>query len=91
MEMHTKESLLYTHGIENLDGSPARSAGGSLTRFLRRLWERHISECRIRRQISHLQNCDDRMLHDIGISRWEIEAIVRGGRSAAQGVERRSK
>ena len=83
MEMHTRESLLRAHGIESLPNSSFRPIGGGLTRFLRRLWDQHKKERLIRRQIWELQRSDDWVLRDIGISRWEIEAIVRGDRSAA--------
>ena len=87
MEMHTRESMMRTHGIE----SPPYSYFGPirrwLTQFLRGLWEQHRRASLIRRQAWKLQRSDDRILRDIGISRWEIETVVRGGRSAAGGNE----
>lgn len=87
MEMHTQDSLLRVHGIDSSTSSSPRSIGRWLTRLLTRLLERHRKEAQIRRQISELRWSDDRLLRDIGISRWEIEAIVRGGRSAVRGDE----
>lgn len=75
MGMSMEESLLRVLS--------ARSAGDWLTRPLRALWERCRMERKIRRQIQELRRCDERILRDIGIRRWEIEAVVRGSGSPA--------
>ncbi len=62
----------------------ARSAGrgfdqppaGTLARSCTELVHRHL----VRRAIRELHLFDDRMLKDIGISRSEIESVVRHGR-----------
>ncbi len=44
-----------------------------------------IRELRVRRAIRDMQDLDDGMLHDVGLSRGEIEEAVRNGRSFWQG------
>lgn len=87
MEMYAKESLLRLHGIGSAESSSAASVRGWQGRLLHRLWKGHQTERKIRRQIRELQRCDDRTLRDIGISRWEIEALLRRSVSAARGDE----
>jgi uncharacterized protein YjiS (DUF1127 family) len=48
--------------------------------LFRRLVARWLSRQRLRRDQTWLQRQPDYMLRDIGISRGEIETIVRGGR-----------
>ena len=76
MEMHTARSLHSMHGID------ARSRGQS--RWLRRLLgtlsrvrSALHAELRARRDAAELASMDDRMLRDIGISRCEIDTVVR--------------
>jgi uncharacterized protein YjiS (DUF1127 family) len=78
MEMHSRQSLSDVHGVSSRD--QAR---------LRRLWIVGMlalvsraklalkSELKARRAATELARMDDRMLRDIGISRSEIERVVR--------------
>lgn len=75
MEMHTRESLLRTHGITCPDNPPAKP----IRNWLTRLWRSHREERRIRRQIDTLDQCSDWIQRDIGIARGEIAYIVRHG------------
>ena len=44
-------------------------------------------EIRMRRDLAMLQSLDDAMLHDIGLSRGEVEHVVRHGRPLAPWAE----
>ena len=78
MEMHSRQSLYAVHGFEVrtseqlLHRWTARIAAG-LTKM--RLALRR--EMRARRAAAELASMNDRMLRDIGISRDEIEGVVR--------------
>lgn len=58
-------------------GSRSRTAAG-LARFARAVGTAIVREYRARREISYLMEQDDRTLHDLGISRSEVERAVRG-------------
>lgn len=58
-------------------GSRSRAAAG-LARFVRAVGKAIVREYRTRREISFLMEQDDRTLHDLGISRSEVERAVRG-------------
>jgi uncharacterized protein YjiS (DUF1127 family) len=58
----------------------AESWTAALTKAVRRVLSRLGRERRIRSDIGALITFDDRMLKDIGISRSEIEYVVRYGR-----------
>lgn len=55
-----------------------RLAAAGLARFARAVYAAIIREYRTRREISFLMEQDDRTLHDLGISRSEVERAVRG-------------
>jgi uncharacterized protein YjiS (DUF1127 family) len=85
MEMHTAGSLQSVHGIAL---APARSGAGSIRQFALSVaarvstaanatvaaWFRSLRE---QRAIDQLQQMDDRMLADIGMTRGEIPHAVR--------------
>lgn len=78
MEMHSQWSLFEIHGINaseegrlGLLGSKGRFA--LLTRL--KMWFR--AGVQARRAVRELASLDDRMLRDIGISRCDIQRVVR--------------
>jgi uncharacterized protein YjiS (DUF1127 family) len=85
MEMHTAGSLQRVHGIAL---APARSGAGSIHQFALNVaarvstaanatvaaWFRSLRE---QKAIDQLQQMDDRMLADIGMTRGEIPHAVR--------------
>ena len=80
MEMHTAQSLYEVHGIAL---QYKRSSPGLIRRigaFVRSLASDIQRRHRLRKDLKHLQSMSDRMLDDIGISRSEIEWVVRFGR-----------
>jgi uncharacterized protein YjiS (DUF1127 family) len=76
MQMHTAQSLLRTHGIAR----PARETplvAGLIARL--RAFAEYLGDLRrAARDAAILREMDDRMLHDIGITRSQIDAAVRG-------------
>jgi uncharacterized protein YjiS (DUF1127 family) len=58
-------------------GSGRRATAG-LARFALAVGTAIVREYRARREISFLMEQDDRTLHDLGISRSEVERAVRG-------------
>jgi uncharacterized protein YjiS (DUF1127 family) len=80
MATHTAQSLHEVHGIAL---QYKRSTPGLFTRigdFVRSLASDIQRRHRLRGDLKHLQSMSDRMLDDIGISRGEIERVVRSGR-----------
>jgi uncharacterized protein YjiS (DUF1127 family) len=65
--------------------SPSGEGGlAGLVRAVRREW-------RIRRDVAYLASVEDRMLHDIGMQRGEVERYVRSGRALDRTNQRRRK
>ncbi|MGE0119438.1 MAG: DUF1127 domain-containing protein [Dongiaceae bacterium] len=58
----------------------AESWRAVLMKSIGRRFARIISNRRMRRDIDLLRALDDRMLTDIGLSRWDVEYAVRHGR-----------
>jgi uncharacterized protein YjiS (DUF1127 family) len=82
MQMHTAQSLLDVHGLA--DAGPRQQPGSGLFSTLRSLatslGAKVVAWQRYHRDIAELQRMDDRMLRDIGLTRFEIESAVRFGR-----------
>src|SRR6516164_6505108 len=83
MEMHSRQSLNEIHGIS---APPRRqSRWRSLTRLgiarvravLKVIMEAIDAELAARHAIIELTSMDDRMLRDLGITRYEIESLKR--------------
>jgi len=83
MEMHSQQALNETHGIS---APPRRQPRwGSLTRLsiarilavLKRITKAIDAELAARHAIIELASMDDRMLRDLGITRGEIESLIR--------------
>ena len=83
MEMHLQRSLYEIHGIS---GPPrrqsrwsriARRAINRLLAALKRMKAAIQAELAARRAIEELAGMNDHMLHDLGITRGEIESVVR--------------
>lgn len=78
---------MYKFAIENnsrdveRDRSPAE---WSLTRPLGSLVRWLINEWQVQRTIKQLRTFDDHMLKDIGLTRLEIDRVVRYGRSRGE-------
>jgi uncharacterized protein YjiS (DUF1127 family) len=66
----------------SLGGEAARAAAASLFA----IGSRVVRELRLRRAIRAMQDLDDAMLHDVGLTRDEIEGAVRHGRYARCGL-----
>lgn len=62
----------------------ASSVGAKVGALASRLWEAYSQSCARRVARCELQSLDDRMLKDIGISRGEIEYVVRGHQTDRQ-------
>jgi uncharacterized protein YjiS (DUF1127 family) len=63
-----------------IDGLGAVSWRDLLVNSIRRRFGRLESELRLRRDLDDLMSLDDRILADIGLSRGEIDYVVRHGR-----------
>jgi uncharacterized protein YjiS (DUF1127 family) len=83
MEMHSRQSLNEIHGISVLPRrrprwrSLARFATARILAILKRIAKAIDAELAARRAIAELAGMDDRMLRDLGITRGEIESLVR--------------
>ena len=78
MEMHTTQSLYNVHGITSRPRR--RTHSHVLARLLAIALKLELTlraELRARRAATELRQMDDRMLHDIGIVRSEIDDVVR--------------
>jgi uncharacterized protein YjiS (DUF1127 family) len=83
MEMHSRQSLNEIHGIS--DPPRRQPRWGSLMRLiiaragavLKRIKEVIDAELAARRAVAELISMDDRMLRDLGITRGEIQNLVR--------------
>jgi uncharacterized protein YjiS (DUF1127 family) len=53
---------------------------GVVALMARRAWGAALAELAARRAVRDLQAMDAHLLHDLGIGRGEIVAVVRGGR-----------
>jgi uncharacterized protein YjiS (DUF1127 family) len=61
-----------------------RQAHAARTRAVGRMllgWARYIRYRRRRRELAELALMDDRMLRDVGVNRFDIDAAIRSGRS----------
>ena len=90
MEMHSQQSLYAIHRIdvrtsEQLFQRWTARISATLSKV--KLALQH--EMQARRAAAELASMDDRMLRDIGVSRHEIESVVRY--SARRGFTRRHK
>ena len=85
MEMHSQRSLYEVHGISirTRTRSFSRWMAGAFAVVLK-LKSALEAELRARRAATELASMDDHMLRDIGISRGEIEFMVRRSRPPAQ-------
>ena len=93
MMMHSAQFFRRKHGIN----AEARLQSRWLMRIFETLAKARSavqSELRARRDAAELASMDDRMLRDIGISRSEIDSLVRwpvaGARGAHLGWQRHS-
>jgi uncharacterized protein YjiS (DUF1127 family) len=78
MEMHTSESLYAIHGIINQPRSGTRPRWIQSLLAMCSLTRRALQrELEIRRAVAELESLNDRLLNDIGISRHDIECVVR--------------
>ena len=78
MEMHSPQSLYAVQGISTRRRTRSQSRWiRPLFAMLSRLTSAFKAELRARRAAAELAAKDDRMLHDIGIGRSEIEGAVR--------------
>jgi uncharacterized protein YjiS (DUF1127 family) len=86
MEMHSRESLYEIHGLSperrrRRSRLTARVVARSLARriaaFLTKVMRAIESELAIRRAMTELAEMDNRMLRDLGISRSEIQGLLR--------------
>lgn len=77
--MHTQQSLYEVHGISaperNRSFSPWKIWGFAIFSKLKLALK---AELQARRAAAELTQMDDHMLRDMGISRSEIESVVRG-------------
>lgn len=71
---------LTSAGRYGIAGPKRGSAFASAIAFLRRIHAERAAARQLRETIEQLRSFDDRMLADIGIDRWEIDARIRGGR-----------
>lgn len=78
MQLLSLQSLNDVHGLGEADRPIARPLLGRLRAALVALWRRSASRRSHLDAVWELHQLDDRMLNDIGISRCEIEAAVRG-------------
>ncbi len=56
----------------------SRRAASGLCRLFGRLGAALARELRLQRDIRFLMEQDDRMLHDLGLTRSDVERVVRG-------------
>jgi uncharacterized protein YjiS (DUF1127 family) len=84
--------FMLTTAVRLWDEGAGESAVGSgtLRGFLASLLYTMRREWRVRRDAAYLGSFDDRMLHDIGINRGELEHHVRAGRGAVRFRPRRN-
>jgi uncharacterized protein YjiS (DUF1127 family) len=80
MAIHTAQSLYEVHGIVLQQKRSSPGLIGRIGSFVRSLASEIQRRHRLRKDLKHLQSMSDRMLDDIGISRGEIEQVVRSGR-----------
>ena len=87
MEMHSRRSLYEIHGIHAPSGRQlrrppiARLAMAQILIAMRRVIRAFEAELTARYAITELAGADERMLRDLGITRSEIESVVRGFRA----------
>jgi uncharacterized protein YjiS (DUF1127 family) len=82
MEMHSRQSLYAVHGISVRTRTQSHWRWMmSLFATLPRLTSSVKAELRARRAAAELAEMDDRMLRDMGVSRYEIASAVRTTRS----------
>jgi uncharacterized protein YjiS (DUF1127 family) len=62
-----------------------------LSAMLARILSGLVREWRIRRDLARLVEFDDRMLHDIGLGRSEVEPALRYGRSFPEPASQRTR
>jgi len=78
MEMHSQSSLYEIHGISAREDARLRLRWTKgIFALLRRVISALRGELEARRAARELSKLDDRMLRDIGISRSEIQQLVR--------------
>ena len=78
MEMHSRSSRYEIHGISAREDAQFRPQWGKGSfALLRRVISVVKGELEARRAARELSELDDRMLRDIGISRCDIQRIVR--------------
>ena len=75
-------SLLSAHWPRGTRGVLGEGVARRLARAAAALFERVARERRIAEDVRYLNSFDDRMLADIGLSRCEIERVVRSRASA---------
>jgi uncharacterized protein YjiS (DUF1127 family) len=84
MEMHSRRSLYEIHGIHAPSGRQLRRAPitqlaiAQILTALRRMIRALEAKLAARHAITELVGFDDRMLRELGITRSEIESVVRG-------------
>ena len=90
MEMHSRRSLHEIHGIRAPSGRQLRRpivrlAIAQILIALRRMIRAFQAELAARHAIAELAGSDEHMLRDLGITRNEIESVVRGFRARDDG------
>jgi uncharacterized protein YjiS (DUF1127 family) len=78
-------ALVHARSVSDTRGF-ARFSHATLD-LIGRLLASAAREIRMRRDLAMLQSLDDAMLHDIGLSRGEVEHVVRHGRPLAPWAE----
>jgi uncharacterized protein YjiS (DUF1127 family) len=81
--------VALTHARRIADSHDIKSVSLAALGVVRRIAAAVAREVRLRRDLASLRSFDDAMLHDIGLSRGEIESAVREGRLLGAWVERR--
>jgi uncharacterized protein YjiS (DUF1127 family) len=84
MQVHMVKSHTEVHGI-GISRPARRRTSGLASWFgarLRRLTNEFARWRRVQRDLHKLRSLDDRMLADIGITRCDVEHVVRHGRRA---------
>ena len=86
MEMHSRQSLHEIHGISierrrRRSRLIARLLLARIVAFLTKVKRAIEAEVAVRRAVTELAKMDDRMLHDLGIHRGDIEDQLRRRRA----------
>ena len=90
MEMHSRQSLNEIHGISALPRrqrrwrSLARLGIAGILAVLKGMAKAIEAELAARHAITELASMDDHMLRDIGMTRYEIENLIRRPRGDAR-------